>query len=195
MSTTAESELPRWIESLSGRRGVVLAGLWGLAEGTFFFVVPDVLFTLVAGFWPARALAHVGAATAGALVGGALLFTWSAGDAAGARTAVGHVPWGGAQMVEAPEARLAAEGTRPLFDRPLGGVPYKVHAVLAPEHFSLGRFLALSALARLERFGISWSASALLGWTLGRRLSERRRLLLVLHALAWSAIYVYYWFL
>jgi len=186
--------LPRWVRALSGRRGLLLAGLWGLAEATLFFVVPDVHFTLVAAFRPGRALALVGAATAGALLGGVLMFTWSAGDPERARAAVGNVPAVGSGMVDETEARLRASGAAALFDRPLGGVPYKVYAVLAPEHFSLGRFLLLSPPARLERFAPSWLSFALLGWAITRRPSVPRRFVLGLHAFFWTALYVYYWF-
>lgn len=194
-SLNAGAGLPRWLRALSGRRGLVLAGLWGLAEGTLFFVVPDVLYTLVAAFRPVRALAHVGAATGGALLGGALMFAWSAAEPARARSAVENVPWVGAGMVTETAARFDEEGTRPLFDRPLGGVPYKVYAVLAPEHLSLGRFLLLGSLARLERFAPSWAAFALLAWVLARRRPERWRLVLAIHASFWTVVYVYYWFL
>lgn len=194
MGLDTDAGLPRWLRALAGRQGLALAGLWGLAEATLFFVVPDVLYTLVAAFRPARALAHVGAATGGALLGGALMFAWSSGDPARARAVVAGVPAVGQRMLDDTEERLRARGSLALFDRPLGGVPYKVYAVLAPEHFSPGRFLLLSPLARLERFAPAWLAFTLL-WALTRHARERGRLVLGIHALAWAVIYVYYWFL
>jgi hypothetical protein len=191
VSLDGEEVIPRWLQALFGRPGLVLACLWGLAEGTLFFVVPDVSFTLVAAFRPARALAHVCAATAGALVAGALMFGWSSAAPERARAVVASVPKVGVRMVDETEARFRARGTPALFDRPLGGVPYKVYAVLAPEQLSLGRFLALSALARLERFGLSWCACALAWWILTRRLPWK--LVLGLHPLCWTAVYGYYW--
>lgn len=194
MSMEAEAALPRRLAALFGRRGLVLAGLWGLAEGTLFFVVPDVLYSLVAAYRPGRALAHIGLATAGAVLGGLVMFTWSLRAPERAREVVAAVPAVGVRMLDETEARLRARGSLALFDRPLGGVPYKVYAVLAPEHFSLGRFLLLSPLARIERFAPSWLAFTLL-WALTRRLADRWRLVLGIHALSWTVIYVYYWFL
>ena len=56
---------------------MLLALLWGLAEATFFFIVPDVFLSLVAilGGW--RTWRHIVAAIFGALLGGALLFQWA----------------------------------------------------------------------------------------------------------------------
>lgn len=42
-----------WQDSLVGRPGVLAAFIWGLAEATFFFVIPKVLLSFVAILaWP-----------------------------------------------------------------------------------------------------------------------------------------------
>jgi len=59
---------------------VLAAFVWGLAEATFFFVIPDVFLSFVALLdWP-RTSKHILAAIAGALLGGALLFHWASAD-------------------------------------------------------------------------------------------------------------------
>ncbi len=108
------------------------AALWGLAEGTFFFVVPDLLFTWTTLFSPKRGLLQLGAAVVGALVAGTAMYAWAATAPVQARAAVAAVPFVGEKMIGPAERRWDEEGTRALFNRPLGGVPYKVHAVLAP---------------------------------------------------------------
>jgi hypothetical protein len=179
--------------SLRGPFGIGLAAAWGFAEGTLFFVVPDVLFTRVAIAEPRRALAHLAAATAGAVAAGALMFAWASADPDGARSAVAAVPKVGAGMVEATRERLAASGAAALFDRPLGGVPYKVHAVLAPERFGLVAFLGLSVLARLERFLLSWTAFAVLHRAFVRPRRASARTAAWIHAAFWLAVYAVYW--
>jgi hypothetical protein len=49
---------------------LVAAAVWGLAEATLFFVVPDVLLTWLAAFRPRVACKAVVACLAGALAGG-----------------------------------------------------------------------------------------------------------------------------
>lgn len=195
MSAPDAARHPAWFRWLVGWRGIVAATLWGLAEGSLFFVVPDVLFTLVTAFRPRRALAHVAGACAGALVAGALMFAWSARDPDAARAAVASVPKIGAAMVERTDARWSEVGMRALFDRPLGGVPYKVYAVLAPGHTTAPRFLAASVLARLERFSIAWVGFALLHILIARGRPDRWKLVVAIHASVWIAVYAYYWFL
>ena len=60
-----------WVDRLIGLPGITLAFFWGFAEGTLFFVVPDVVISLVAIVRPRSAWRHVVAAIAGALLGGA----------------------------------------------------------------------------------------------------------------------------
>ena len=41
---------PRWLLPLLGWAGIAAALAWGLVEATFFFIVPDVLITLLVMF-------------------------------------------------------------------------------------------------------------------------------------------------
>ena len=94
MLSTSAAQLdyaPRWASWLTGKPGVVLALLWGFAEGTLFFILPDVPLSLAAMFRPRRALMQVTAIVAGAVLGGALMFSWSVRGPS-ARNAVARVP-------------------------------------------------------------------------------------------------------
>ena len=52
-STGAGLSRSAWQESFLGRPGVLAAFVWGLAEATFFFVIPDVFLSFVAILgWP-----------------------------------------------------------------------------------------------------------------------------------------------
>lgn len=68
--------------------GVVpaIAALWGIAEATVFFIVPDVWISFVAARrdWKAGVLAACLACT-GALIGGAIMYLWASRDAEAAR--------------------------------------------------------------------------------------------------------------
>jgi len=167
---------------------------WGFAEGTLFFVVPDLGFTLTTAFRPTRGLMQLALAVAGAVLAGSVMYSWAASNAREAKAVVASVPFVGASMVESTNLRLESRGARAVFESPLGGVPYKVYAVLAPQRFSHARFLLLSIPARAERMLISWIPVALLARAL-RRLEERRRrrVVVIAYALSWICVYAIYW--
>src|ERR671924_1134791 len=84
--------MPPWANWLTRSPGIALAFVWGFAEGTLFFILPDVPLSLAAMFRPRRALIHLAMILAGALLAGAIMFSWSARGPT-ARYAVAHVPF------------------------------------------------------------------------------------------------------
>jgi hypothetical protein len=183
-----------WAGWLLGRGGLWAAGLWGFAEGTLFFVVPDVLFTLTTALRPRRGLLQLAAVVGGAALAGSVMYAWSAARPAEARAVVAGVPYVGPSMVEGMEQRMRLRGAWAMLEDPLGGVPYKVYSVLAPAFFSLPEFLLLSVPVRLERLLVSWIPFALFGLALARLPDERRRrVALVVHGAVWVSVYAYYW--
>jgi hypothetical protein len=179
---------------VTDRRGTWLNAAWGFAEGTLFFVVPDVAFTWTSLEAPRRGLARMGAAIGGALAAGALLYAWAAARPAEARAAVAAVPFVGEKMISPAEARWETGGTATLFANPLNGVPYKVYAVLAPERLSLAAFLLLSVPLRAERMMLSWIVFAAAAVWLRRRAGPaRRRAAVAFHAGFWLLVYAVYW--
>jgi membrane protein YqaA with SNARE-associated domain len=175
---------------------VGLAFLWGLAEATFFFVVPDVPISLAALFRPRRAWRHVVAAVVGAVIGGALMFGWAAQDAKDARDAVARVPFVKARMFAHVHASYQAHGAGAIFLGPLTGTPYKIYAVEAPEFIGRGRFLLNTAPARGERFVFVWAVFGALGtwlrrsrkWTTGRLAVVPGVFWVLFYAVNWSLI-------
>lgn len=171
-----------------------MAGLWGLAEATFFFIIPDVWFCGVAVRYGARAgLISLATALVFALGGGILLHQWSAFQPDRAAAAVRAVP--GIR----PGIFLRAD--RHLQGGPLGMavggftfLPYKVYAVQAPgAGVHPPQFLALSLLNRIPRFlvclGLTLLAAALLRrwapvWIVSR--------LMGVHLVFWAVIYGLY---
>ena len=74
------------------RVALVLAFAWGLAEATFFFIVPDVLLTLIACRVLKPALKATTFALMGALVGGALMYAIGRRDPVNARAFLDQIP-------------------------------------------------------------------------------------------------------
>lgn len=175
-------------------RGAWLNAAWGFAEGTLFFVVPDVAFTYTTLWSPRRGWQRMGAAIAGALLAGAMMYVWASTDPAGARATVAAVPFLGESIITPAERRWDAGGTAALFANPLNGVPYKVYAVLAPERLSLPAFLLVSVPLRAERMILPWVVFAAASWWLARRPERtRRRDAIASHAGFWILVYSIYW--
>ncbi len=185
---------PRWLKAWMGTPGDIVAFVWGFAEGTLFLVVPDVCFTLTTGLRLRRGLLQLVLAIAGGVLAGNVMYSWAAVNPRQAQSTVAAVPFIGAQMLEDTYQRFEARGGWAMLERPLGGVPFKVFAVLAPSRIPYVEFLLFGIAARAERMLLSWIPAALIGLAL-RRIGEARRwrVALVLHAVGWIAVYAFYW--
>jgi membrane protein YqaA with SNARE-associated domain len=182
-----------WVSRMAGAPGIALALVWGFAESTLFFVVPDVPISLAAALAPRRAWRHIVAAVVGSVLGGLLMFNWAARDAAGARAAVERVPFVTAAMMAKARASYQAHGLGAVFLGPLGGIPYKIYAVEAPAFVSRSAFLWSTAPARGYRFLVVWGFFGLGGSQLRRRLGRTDAQVAARVAIFWLALYCFYW--
>ena len=181
---------PKWAAWMNGGSGTALAFLWGFAEGTLFFILPDVPLSFVALFRPRRALIHIAAIIVGAVLAGAVMFTWSSHSAAAAQ-AVARVPAVSPAMFTRAEGDWNRYGIWGVSLGPLRGIPYKVYAVEAPAHSGLLEFLLVTIPARLWRLAAVWVGFAGTGILL--RKAGRASAAPVLHALFWIVTYAIYW--
>ncbi|MBL9216166.1 MAG: hypothetical protein JNG83_11875 [Opitutaceae bacterium] len=183
------------MSAASGRGALGLAGAWGLAEATFFFLVPDVLLSRLALQRPRLAFAACGTAVAGALLGGVTLFAFGQDGPTRAAllAAADWLPGISPALVEQARSGLAQHGLVALFTGVLAGVPYKLYAVQAAEAgIGWAGFIAVSLAARFARF----AAVTAFAWFLGERVlrglspAGKRRV----HAGGWTVFYVlYFW--
>ena len=173
--------------------GVWWSILWGFAEGTFFFIVPDVLFTRTTVLSMKRGCVQLAAAVIGATMAGAVMYLWASGSPAQARSAVAAVPFLGEKIIAPAEQRWNQGGTTSLFSNPLSGVPYKVHAVLAPSHVSLPAFLLLSPPLRFERMLMPMIVFVPLAMWVRKDEDRRKTIGLRIHTGFWLLVYAIYW--
>ena len=170
-----------------------LALLWGFAEATVFFIVPDVLLSWYGLKDLRRALFACLFALLGALAGGSVIWLFGHGDPEPVRSIYAALPAIDTAMINGVREQLQSHGLAALFLGPLSGTPYKLYA-LESGHLGLGYvpFLLVSAPARLLRFALVTLAVAGLGRLLSRRLAlyQRQRLLLF----AWGAFYAWYFY-
>jgi membrane protein YqaA with SNARE-associated domain len=169
-----------------------LALLWGFAEATLFFIVPDVLLSAIAVGRGRRAALYATAWTiAGAAFGGLLMYGWATRDEAAAIAILDRLPAISPAMIAGVGEALDRWGAGAMAIGALSGVPYKIYAVMAPRAgVPLVLFLALSVPARALRFLVVALLSDAISRRLDGRLTLRQRASLL--ASIWLLFYAVY---
>ena len=180
----------------ANRAWLAISALWGIAEATLFFIVPDVLLSFVGVRHGARRGVTAGICAAlGAGAGGAAMALWSQQDFESARNAVLTVPAVSESMVLRADASMARNWFLATLTGPFSATPFKVFAVLAPHHgVSPTAFAAAGVVARLPRFLVV----PCLGAWLARRFRNEpdRRKLRIGIAAFWSLFYLlFFWWM
>lgn len=170
-----------------------LGVLWGFAEGSVFFIVPDILISFVALFSIKRALQCLAAVLIGSLIAGTLLYFYAVSQPEAALGLIHAVPFIPEQMFEKVGIDYQNYGAIALLIGPTSGIPYKVYAVLAPHFIDFLNFILISIPARLERLVITWAIFSAIGFGLRKKRWDKPKMMIVLHALYWCMIYTYYW--
>jgi hypothetical protein len=172
--------------------GSIATALWGAAEATLFFVVPDVLVGWLGLRRPSRVPAAWLAATAGGIAGAALVHTavrtgWDP-DAL-------YRALPGTQIGDIPRVRaaIADDPTRAFALGAISGVPLKIYvAEAARAGLPLKRTLVLVVINRAPRIGASGLAAAAAGEA-SRRTGLGSLATGVVYALGWIVFYAWYW--
>ena len=178
----------------------LVAFLWGWAEATWFFIIPDFWLTFTV-FWGWRcALTSVLASLLGALVGATSYYLM--GD--GLRDQLGHFwqisPGYSAAMFEAI-ARHLLEGATGLVYGPWQGLPYRFYLHQAYlQQLDLPSLWGWTVLARLPRLVLAPLMVGTVTAVLDRQMRVlelnfpwRSRLVILLLGI-WVLIYYDYWF-
>ena len=166
---------------------------WGLAEATFFFIVPDVWLTVLGCRSIRAGLKAALAALLGALVGGLIMYAAGRTAPEAARAFVERVRGIQLGLIQKVEADLTERGLAAVLLGPLRGVPYKIFAEeWGARRGSLPAFLAVSIPARGTRFGLgvllaSAVARLIAPWTQRRAGTE-----MLILAVCWIAFYSIY---
>ncbi len=174
----------------SSRVAAAIALLWGFAEATLFFLVPDIWLGLLALFSPRAGLRAVAWAVVGALAGGALMYAAGASlpPARSARL-LDAVPAISPEMVARVETEMRQRGPASMILGPLQGTPYKIYARTAGEQqHPLLATLLWTVPARAIRFLLVALAASLAG-ALARRIALNPAWLIGLYLLAWTLFY------
>ena len=166
---------------------------WGLAEATFFFLVPDVLLTMIAQRRGFRSAAVATIFTVlGAAIGGALMW-WLGRDHREAVLAfLDCLPAISPEMIADAEPAMTLDPFAALLSGAFSGVPYKVFAAVAA-HADLSAigFLLLTIPARAARFLLASAVTVVADRVLARWITRRARIVILVGG--WVAFYTAYW--
>jgi membrane protein YqaA with SNARE-associated domain len=184
---------PQTPESISNPWVLWLGFFWGLAEATLFFIVPDVLLTLIALFSFRRSARLLACILAGALCGGSVMFLFGKVAPPEARMTVLQVPFVSPAMLDKTGKSFERDGIWAMTKGPGNGIPYKVYCVQASRYSGLGLFLVVSLIARLERFALFWLIAGGLGVAFRKNILRQPKIAVAVHACIWIAGYAWYW--
>lgn len=147
----------------------IIAFLWGLAEASLFFIVPDVWLTIISRRKLDRAgYAAIGFAILGALVGGTVIYWLARWDPERILRLIVEVPGINRVMVDKVRVQVGTSGLPALLLGPLQGIPYKIYAAQwGIINGSLIWFWLISIPARGIRFVIAAVLTRLI-WILAK---------------------------
>jgi membrane protein YqaA with SNARE-associated domain len=168
------------------------AAAWGVAEASFFFLVPDILLTaaLVRRGLRTALLLSVAAAICAALTGIGM-YLWGAHDFAAARAAMLQIPAVGPDLLARVHGEFDGAWPLHLAAGAISGVPYKLYAVEAGvRHVPLWLFVPVSFAARLARFVLTVLLTALAQMLLVRL--DKPQWAMPAWAVAWTLVYLVY---
>ena len=178
-----------------GRFGLVLAAVWGFAEATLFFIVPDVIVGLIALHFPRKALWAGVAAVAGACVGGAMLYVIGGQVGDDLRVVMDAVPAIDPVMLDRAHDALLEDGGMAIVNAPSQGIPYKLYvtewSLLGWSLPSLMLWTIPARAIRIVGFGI---VMGIAGWLVRHPIERRPGGWSVAYVAAWAAFYAYFWF-
>ena len=180
-------------EFLSSRAALILAFVWGLAEATFFFIVPDVLLTLIACRKLRPALNATLAALAGALAGGAFMYAFGLREPDTAHAFLSHVPAITPALLARVTGQISESGLLALLLGPVKGIPYKIYAVeCGARRGTFIGFLLISVPARYVRFFLAALAARAIARLIQPLTHHRAEAEIAILIAIWTAFYIFY---
>jgi len=169
---------------------IIIAFVWGFAEATAFFIVPDVYLGFVALFNCRQGLPAMIAALIGAIVGGSVMYILAMNNPSGLNLFLTRIPLINATLVDDVANKMRTDGLITMLNGPLRGIPYKIYAVQAGEQsLPFLYFLLMTIPARLERFLPVVLVFGGLGKWFGTFCEKHTKFVVGGYALMWGIIY------
>lgn len=170
-----------------------VAFLWGLCEGVFFFIVPDVYIGFVAIFSGMGGSVALLFALAGSLCSIFVIYALNAWFGSKLIALLLLIPGIHNPMVLGVLHALQLHGASAVVLGPWSGVPFKIYSVLAASlSIPIGNYLVWSIPARIERTILVLMIGIILGWIFRRKIQEHPRIAIGIYAVVWVLIYSFY---
>lgn len=166
---------------------------WGLAEGLFFFIVPDVYVSFATLFSPRTGAKAWLSSIAGSAAAITIIHFLIATPGLDYLAFLDSIPGISQPLIERVEASLMAEGLpyTPLLV--LGGVPLKVYAAVAFSlDMSLGSVLLWTLFARVVRIAPTFLGVATVRLLFRRSIDAYSRAWCILLGFFWVVLYAFY---
>lgn len=184
----------RFYDHANSKWSLIIGFVWGFAEGTAFFVVPDVYLGLVALFHWKRGLWAMVAAIVGAMVGGSVMYSLAMRDISTINLFLERIPLINAEMISDIANKMQMDGLITMVNGPLRGIPYKIYAVQAGgQALPYLPFLIFTILARLERLLPVTLLAGALGKRFQKFIEQHASFVVVIYIVIWGIIYVLYY--
>jgi membrane protein YqaA with SNARE-associated domain len=175
------------------RAALVVAGVWGFAEATVFFIVPDVWVGFVAAFAPRRALPALVAVCVGAALGATLLYLVAPALPWLADVFVALPGIDASHLVKA-EAALSDQGLAAFLSGIVAGDPVKLATrAAALAGTPLLAVLSMVVLNRIIRVGVTALIFGLIGVTFRAPIHRHAGIALALYTGFFVVLYLVYW--
>ncbi len=169
----------------------VLSAVWGFAEGTIFFILPDVLLSYLALKKNEPIIRYAVFALIGALIGGSLLYWLGANFHSTWWHIIESVPAINQELMQKVATWMEADGIKAILLGPTQGLPYKTFAVQAySSDISYWQFVVISIPARLLRFLAIAYLARLFVKTLAKKYSRESQM--AIWGLVWVVSYLVY---
>ena len=190
------SSYTRFSDHAKSSWSIIIAFVWGFAEATAFFIVPDVYLGFVALFNWRRGLSAMIAALIGAILGGSVMYVLAMNNPSGLNLFLTRVPLIDTILVNDVADKMRTDGLITLLNGPLRGTPYKIYAAQAGEQsLPFLYFLLMTISARLERFLPVVLVFGGIGKWFGTFCENHTKFVVGSYALMWGIIYfvfIYY---
>jgi membrane protein YqaA with SNARE-associated domain len=184
------SSYARLAGHVKSRWSIIIAFVWGFAEATAFFIVPDVYVGFVALFNWRRGLSAMVATLIGAMLGGSVMYVLAMNNPSAINMFLTRVPLIDSALVNEVANQTHTYGLTAVLTGPLKGTPYKIYAAQAGEQsLPFLYFLLMTIPARLERFLPVVLVFGGIGKRFGTFCEKHTKLVMSSYALMWGIIY------
>lgn len=184
----------RFYDHTNSKWSLIISFVWGFAEGTAFFVVPDVYLGLVTLFDWKRGLWAMVAAIVGAMVGGSMMYSLAMRDISTINLFLERIPLINAEMISEIANKMQRDGLITMVNGPLRGIPYKIYAVQAGgQALPYLPFLIFTILARLERLLPVTLLAGALGKRFQKFIEQHTSFIVAIYVVIWGIIYFLYY--